>query len=252
MYYNNIIITQLYGVNIMSEKNTVKILLNGAEFKIRAEEDTDYIERISKIVDNRVMDVLNNTQNTNVYMATVVTALNYCDELVKEKISAEELKKEYEEIKNRYTEKEASINQTNKKLAESGLQVEALRTENSILKNQIDVLSLKLENLQNDLNDYLSLIEIIDNEQAKKQENEPTTQEQEKVQEQVQEQASNKIVANEKNLLKRKKINVRVVPNKRNKHISKTDYMEKDKINNLYKRDDFQDTTKDDDIIPIV
>ncbi len=222
----------------MSDKNAVKILLNGAEFIIKAEEDKEYIERISKIVDSRILDVLNNTQNTNLYMATVVTALNYCDELVKEKIKNQDLLKELENVNSRFNDKESHINETNRKLAENGLENERLKKDNAELLNQIELLNLKIAHLQSQ--DATNFNQVNLNSEIQQ------SQQNIQVQQNKETQLADK---------KPQKLNVKVVSNNRNrrvKQISKIDYQEKDKINPEYRRDDFQDKTSDDDMISMI
>ncbi len=81
-------------VETMGEKNKIKFKINGSEFLISAEEDKEYIVKISKMVDKRIQSLANESANLSTSMATVLAALNYCDELEKQKkITAELLRK---------------------------------------------------------------------------------------------------------------------------------------------------------------
>lgn len=78
----------------MEEKNRVKLKINGSEFVIIADESDEYIQQIAKAVDKRIKELSENDPKLSISMATILAALNYCDELEKErKITKELLKK---------------------------------------------------------------------------------------------------------------------------------------------------------------
>lgn len=189
----------------MSEKNRIKIQLSGTEFVIKAEENEDYIEKISKIVDKRIMDVANNTPNTSISMATIVTALNYCDELVKEKIKVEELNAKIEELTSRYEDKDNYANETNKKIVRYALENEQLKEEVKALEQKISML-------------------------------ESNTSEKKATKLNVKVIASNKNNSNKYT---------------KNRTSNKIDYLENDKISDQYRRNDFQDDSSEEDMVPI-
>nr|WP_305119661.1 MULTISPECIES: cell division protein ZapA [unclassified Ruminococcus] len=78
------------------EKTRVKLRIVGSEFVVSADEDKDYIVKISNKVDSQIKEILRESDSMTVAMAAILAALNYCDELEKEKIITEELLKRTE------------------------------------------------------------------------------------------------------------------------------------------------------------
>ena len=75
----------------MSEKTRVRLKIVGSEFVVSADEDKEYIVKISNMVDGKIKALLRQSDSMSVAMAAILAALNYCDELEKEKIITEEL-----------------------------------------------------------------------------------------------------------------------------------------------------------------
>ena len=78
----------------MSEENNktrVKLTICGSQFVIKADESVHYIQKIAKIVDERIKQLDDSDPKLNLHMATIVAALNYCDQLEKEKVITREL-----------------------------------------------------------------------------------------------------------------------------------------------------------------
>lgn len=84
----------LQGVNEMSEetkKTKVRLKICGSQFVITADESEQYIQKIAKIVDERIKYLDDSDPKLSLHMATIVAALNYCDQLEKEKVITREL-----------------------------------------------------------------------------------------------------------------------------------------------------------------
>ncbi len=79
------------GLIFVSEKTRVRLKIVGSEFVVSADEDKDYIVKISNMVDEKIKALLRQSDSMSVAMAAILAALNYCDELEKEKIITEEL-----------------------------------------------------------------------------------------------------------------------------------------------------------------
>ena len=58
---------------------------------ITADESEQYIQKIAKIVDERIKYLDDSDPKLSLHMATIVAALNYCDELEKERVITREL-----------------------------------------------------------------------------------------------------------------------------------------------------------------
>ncbi|MGN1112717.1 MAG: cell division protein ZapA [Acutalibacteraceae bacterium] len=118
----------------MIEKTRVKLKIVGSEFVVSADEDKDYIVKISSKVDRRIKEILRENDSMTVAMAAILAALNYCDELEKEKIITEELLKR--------TETSEAI------AGKVSSELEYLRTENKQLREEKLGLHKVIEELQ--------------------------------------------------------------------------------------------------------
>lgn len=110
------------GLINVSEKTRVRLKIVGSEFVVSADEDKDYIVKISKMVDEQIKALLRQGESMNIAMAAILAALNYCDELEKEKIITEELL--------RRTEASESL------ASRLSAEVERLRVENKELRDE--------------------------------------------------------------------------------------------------------------------
>ena len=78
----------------MSEENKktkVRLKICGNQFLITADESEQYIQKIAKIVDERINYLNDSDHKLSLHMATIVAALNYCDQLEKERVITREL-----------------------------------------------------------------------------------------------------------------------------------------------------------------
>lgn len=73
------------------KKNKVRLKICGSQFLITADESRQYIQKIAGIVDKKIKQLSDSDQKLSVQMATIVAALNYCDQLEKEKVITREL-----------------------------------------------------------------------------------------------------------------------------------------------------------------
>lgn len=74
-----------------TQKNKVRLKICGSQFLITADESEQYIQKIAKIVDERIKFLADSDPKLSLQMATIVAALNYCDQLEKERIITREL-----------------------------------------------------------------------------------------------------------------------------------------------------------------
>ncbi len=74
-----------------SKKTKVRLKICGSQFLITADESEQYIQKIAKIVDERIKYLDDSDPKLSLHMATIVAALNYCDELEKERVITREL-----------------------------------------------------------------------------------------------------------------------------------------------------------------
>lgn len=73
------------------KKTKVRLKICGNQFLITADESEQYIQKIAKIVDERIKYLDDSDPKLSLHMATIVAALNYCDQLEKERVITREL-----------------------------------------------------------------------------------------------------------------------------------------------------------------
>ena len=121
----------------MGGKNKIKCKINNSEFVISADEDKEYIAHICTMVDERIATLEKEHHNLSNSMATVLAALNYCDELEKEKKVTSELLKRSEDSAAAEKEAKASL--------------ESFAVENEQLKEEKKGLHARIEELKAEL-----------------------------------------------------------------------------------------------------
>lgn len=113
----------------LEEKNRVKLKITGSEFVIIADERSEYIQKIAKTVDNRINELAENDPKLSTSMATILAALNYCDELEKER-------KITKELLERIDKAEEAAKTALENLADFSMKAEKLRVENQRLEEE--------------------------------------------------------------------------------------------------------------------
>ena len=98
----------------MSEENNVtkvRLTICGNQFVVKADESVHYIQKIAKMVDERVRELEDSSSKINLQMATIIAALNYCDQFEKEKMITRELLKKTEDSETVAREATQKLNQ---------------------------------------------------------------------------------------------------------------------------------------------
>lgn len=204
----------------MGDKNRIKTKINGSEFVISADEDKAYITHISKLVDDRIAFLEKEHHNLSNSMATVLAALNYCDELEKEKKITSELLKHSEEC--------AAAAQKAKD------DLENFAVENEQLKEEKKGLHARIEELKEEL--------------RAARRNAPAAQQQ-TARPQRQERGMNQNQRGVQGYGKGTPQRQFAQPQKPQQPLPKINYQDNDKISDEYRREDFQDPATEDEML---
>lgn len=138
-----------------TEKTRVKLKICGSQFIITADESTQYIQKIAKMVDDRIKAIDDSDEKLSLHMSTIVAALNYCDQLEKERVITRELIKKTDEC-------EAIAKEATVKLNQLMIENAQLKEEKAGLHRVISELKAGIyteENNQNGQNQYISSVE---------------------------------------------------------------------------------------------
>lgn len=196
----------------LEEKNRVKLKITGSEFVIIADERAEYINKIAKTVDKRINELAENDPKLSTSMATILAALNYCDELEKEK-------KITKELLERIDKAEESAKTAFENLAEFSMKVEQLRVENQRLEEEKDGLHKIIEEIKGKASEAPKAAANVERTAP--------------VQKNVQRNNNQRNNKNPKNTAQQKT------------GMPKIDYQGNDRINNQYRREEFIDPSEE-------
>lgn len=211
----------------MGGKNKIKCKINNSEFVISADEDKEYIAHICTMVDERIATLEKEHHNLSNSMATVLAALNYCDELEKEKKVTAELLKRSEDSAAAEKEAKASL--------------ESFAVENEQLKEEKKGLHARIEELKAELASAKSARPA---PQPKQQQ--PGQQSQQR---QVRPGDSRQRNQNGYYYPGAQRGTAPLQKQPQQQNLPKINYQDNDKISDEYRREDFQDPATEDEML---
>jgi len=121
----------------MSDKNKVTVRIAGNEYILCGDESPEYIQKIALMVDKKLRDITRKNHLLSTSMASILTAVNMADELVKMQEAYDKSEYELRELKKKIQELKEDIyryKQENDKLKEiqSQLQIELTKRETEL------------------------------------------------------------------------------------------------------------------------
>lgn len=96
--------------------NVVTVTINGVEYKLKGNENLEYLKEIADHVDNRVRYILRSNDKLDTCSASILTAINCVDEMLKMEMDIENLKKDIKEEEEKQALKDKEIRELNKNL----------------------------------------------------------------------------------------------------------------------------------------
>ncbi len=107
--------------------NKVIVKINGMEYTLKGEEQEEYLHKIASYVDKKLKSIMEINPRLDTTSASVLTAVNTIDELMKQKRSFEEMKIERELLANSEVALSEEIKDLKKQLANMELFNEELK-----------------------------------------------------------------------------------------------------------------------------
>ena len=112
----------------MAERNKVTVKIAGNEYVLCGNESPEYIQRIALMVDRKLRDITRKNHLLSTSMASVLTAVNMADELVKAKDAYNKSEFELKELKKKVQELREDVyrykQENEKQEIQSQLQIE--------------------------------------------------------------------------------------------------------------------------------
>lgn len=84
----------------MTEKKKVKVQIKGIDFTLVGYDEERYLEALARDVNSRIDRIMARNQKLSLVEAVILTSLNLTDDLHKEKIKTNEIKKSFENDEN--------------------------------------------------------------------------------------------------------------------------------------------------------
>lgn len=81
----------------MESKSRVKLKICGNEFIVVSEDSEEYIKKTGEQVEKRIQGIMEQNESFSISMAAVFAAMEFCDEAIKSKISADNLRAQVQE-----------------------------------------------------------------------------------------------------------------------------------------------------------
>lgn len=121
----------------MGEKNKVVVRIAGNEYVICGEESPEYIQKIALLVDRKLQEITRKNYLLSTSMASVLTAVNMADEMLKAQEACNKSEFELKEAKKKLQELREDVyryKQENERLKEiqSQLQIELTKKETEL------------------------------------------------------------------------------------------------------------------------
>jgi cell division protein ZapA len=79
-----------------SEKNVLKVRIYGAEYLIRGQADVNYMQSVAEYVNNKMLEVDQNSRVDSSLKIAILATLNIADELFRERDEKERLRNDLE------------------------------------------------------------------------------------------------------------------------------------------------------------
>ncbi len=87
-----------------SDKNVLKVRIYGAEYSIRGQADSLYIQAVAEYVNNKMLEVDKNVRVDSSLKVAILASLNIADELFRERSEKEDIRTELEDKINKLNE----------------------------------------------------------------------------------------------------------------------------------------------------
>lgn len=113
-------------------KTTIRLL--GNEYTITSTDSEEYVHRVAFYVDKILTEIYSRNNRLSTNMAAVLASVNIADELFKAKEELENVKKDYDEISSRFSDKEE--------------QITSLKKENDLMNQEIQRLKIEIAKLE--------------------------------------------------------------------------------------------------------
>lgn len=105
---------------------TVTVKINGQEYNLKAQENEEYLHKISLHIDKKIQTIMENNSSLSVSSAVVLASLNAADEMFKFKDKYEALLIHEEELKEKEKELASMVNSQEEQISTLTKEMEIL------------------------------------------------------------------------------------------------------------------------------
>lgn len=144
----------------MANKNKISVQILGQDHYLISTDDQSYVEKVAKLVDDRMQAILRSNSSLSYTKIAILTALNLADDLSKARVQLEELlpnqsppSDDIEETKKQITSLSQHVSDAENLYDNILGEFQQLKSSRESQENQLRHLAEKLENLCGDMLD---------------------------------------------------------------------------------------------------
>lgn len=122
------------------EKNRVKLNICGSDYVLTSEDSESYMRLVGDKVDEKLKEILAKSPRISMSMASVLSSLEFCDELLKSRDKVENLKGQLSECLEENTKNKEACNLAEKEVLRLKNEISDLKSKLSSCKAELDIL----------------------------------------------------------------------------------------------------------------
>lgn len=112
-----------------NQKARVRVKICGNDFFVASEDNEEYIRRIADMVDDHIRRQMENTPSMSTSMAAIFTAMDFCDEAVKAKETADNLRQQVKDYLEEAAEAQAQAEEWRLRAEQATRELQSLKAK---------------------------------------------------------------------------------------------------------------------------
>lgn len=112
-----------------NQKARVRVKICGNDFFVASEDNEEYIRRIADMVDDHIRRQMENAPSMSTSMAAIFTAMDFCDEAVKAKETADNLRQQVKDYLEEAAEAQAQAEEWRRRAEQATRELQSLKAK---------------------------------------------------------------------------------------------------------------------------
>lgn len=111
----------------MSEKNRVKLFIAGSEYVMLSDDNEEYVKALGEDVDEKISELMSRNSRLSPMMASILTALDYCDQYKKALSTADNLRSQIKDYLEDSAKARIEADEARREIERLNREIQALR-----------------------------------------------------------------------------------------------------------------------------